>query len=214
MPLYGVASYQGVECDSGHRAAVGVTLDISGVGSPKRPNPEEFEEVVRKARAKLNNDEVWNGILNQLRQKDREDKFIAEARKWGGYMIPCPKCGTPNTIVWSGFVFAPNEHTGGWYGYYKCHTCDKAMPETDWKKNFECAIFPRETIPQEERQERMIIDPWFFLAQWQDMKREWPEMPDDNPHKKSYGKYRTEMYQYKNAVRSWKEKHICCSIPG
>lgn len=44
MPLYGVASYQGVECDSGHRAAVGVTLDISGVGSPKRPNPEEFEE--------------------------------------------------------------------------------------------------------------------------------------------------------------------------
>lgn len=54
-PLYGVASYQGVECDSGHRAAVGVTLDISGVGSPKRPNPEEFEEVVRKARAKLNN---------------------------------------------------------------------------------------------------------------------------------------------------------------
>lgn len=96
--------------------------------------------------------------------------------------------------------------------YYKCNTCDKAMPETDWKKNFECAIFPRETIPQEERQERMIIDPWFFLAQWQDMKREWPEMPDDNPHKKSYGKYRTEMYQYKNAVRSWKEKHICCSI--
>ena len=175
MPLYGVASYQGVECDSGHRAAVGVTLDISGVGSPKRPNPEEFEEVVRKARAKLNNDEVWNGILNQLRQKDREDKFIAEARKWGGYMIPCPKCGTPNTIVWSGFVFEPNEHTGGWYGYYKCHTCDKAMPETDWKKNFECAIFPRETIPQEERQERMIVDPWFFLAQW-------PEMPDDNPH--------------------------------
>lgn len=158
MPLYGVASYQGVECDSGHRAAVGVTLDISGVGSPKRPNPEEFEEVVRKARAKLNNDEVWNGILNQLRQKDREDKFIAEARKWGGYMIPCPKCGTPNTIVWSGFVFEPNEHTGGWYGYYKCHTCDKAMPETDWKKNFECAIFPRETIPQEERQERMIRD--------------------------------------------------------
>ena len=94
MPLYGVASYQGVECDSGHRAAVGVTLDISGVGSPKRPNPEEFEEVVRKARAKLNNDEVWNGILNQLRQKDREDKFIAEARKWGGYMIPLlPQAG-------------------------------------------------------------------------------------------------------------------------
>ena len=42
MPLYGVASYQGVECDSGHRAAVGVTLDISGVGSPKRPNPRKW----------------------------------------------------------------------------------------------------------------------------------------------------------------------------
>lgn len=214
MPIYGVASYQGVECDSGHRAAVGATLDISSVGSPKRPAPEEFEELVRKAREELNKDEVWNGILKQLYQKDREDKFIAQARERGGYMIPCPKCGTPNTIVWPGFTFEPNENTGGWYGYYRCHTCRKAMPEVDWKKNFDRAIFAMETIEEEERQERMIIDPWFFLAPWQDMKREWPEEPNPDPCVNSYGKYRMEMYQYNNAVKNWKEKHICCFIPG
>lgn len=67
----------GVKCASGHIAAVGVTIHFSYVGSPKRPQPEEFEELMQNARKELDKDDFWDALLKDLRQLDS-----AERKEW------------------------------------------------------------------------------------------------------------------------------------
>lgn len=72
----------GVKCKSGHIAAFGVTIHFSYVGSPKRPQPEEFEELMQNARKELNKDEFWDGLLKDLRQLDRaEENYLIEKQE-------------------------------------------------------------------------------------------------------------------------------------
>ena len=70
----------GVQCKSGHMAAFGVTIHFSYVGSPKRPQPEEFEELMQNARKELDKDEFWNDLLKTLRQLDETER--TERKEW------------------------------------------------------------------------------------------------------------------------------------
>lgn len=72
--MSGIQKIVGIHCKSGHMAGVGVSIYMSYVGSPKRPAPDEFEELVRNARSELSKDEIWNGILEQMWQEDVKDK--------------------------------------------------------------------------------------------------------------------------------------------
>ena len=70
----------GVQCKSGHMAAFGVTVHFSYVGSPKRPQPEEFEELMQNARKELDKDEFWAGLLKAIRQLDEAER--TERKEW------------------------------------------------------------------------------------------------------------------------------------
>ena len=70
----------GVSCKSGRKAAVGVSIHMSYAGSPKRPMPEEFEELVENARNELDKDEFWDGLLKDLRRLDTTER--KEREEW------------------------------------------------------------------------------------------------------------------------------------
>ena len=105
----GTSNYYGIFCDSGHKAALGIQLHMTNVWMESRPTPDEFKEVLRKAREMLAKDELWDNILEEMYQNDREERFCYAARKVRGYRIPCPKCGAENEIVWPRIAFAPKD---------------------------------------------------------------------------------------------------------
>lgn len=70
----------GVSCKSGRKAAIGVSIHMSYAGSPKRPVPEEFEELVKNARKELDKDEFWDGLLKDLRQFDEAER--TKRKEW------------------------------------------------------------------------------------------------------------------------------------
>lgn len=142
----GTSNYYGILCDSGHKAALGIQLHMTNVWMESRPTPDEFKEVLRKAREMLAKDELWDNILEEMYQNDREERFYYAARKVRGYRIPCPKCGAENEIVWPRITFAPKDTGRGWDGSYKCDFCGVAMSEYDWKKNFDKATYATVTI--------------------------------------------------------------------
>ena len=49
----GTSNYYGIFCDSGHKAALGIQLHMTNVWMESRPTPDEFKEVLRKAREML-----------------------------------------------------------------------------------------------------------------------------------------------------------------
>lgn len=63
-----------VKCASGHVAAFGVTVYFSYVGSLKRPQPTELEELVRNAKKELSKDEFWNGLLRDIQNNDQSER--------------------------------------------------------------------------------------------------------------------------------------------
>lgn len=84
----GTSNYYGILCDSGHKAALGIQLHMTNVWMESRPTPDEFKEVVQKARAALSTDELWDNILEEMYQNDREERFCYAARKVRGIESP------------------------------------------------------------------------------------------------------------------------------
>ncbi len=194
--MNGTSNYYGIFCDSGHKAALGIQFDITNVWRDTRPTPDEFKELVQKARERLQDDELWDNILEEMRQNDREERFCYAARKVRGYRIPCPKCGEENEIVWPRITFAKEDAGYRWIGSYECDFCGVAMSEYDWKKNFNKATFPKEETPREMSREKMVIDPECFLKPWQKMREKFPA---------SCGYY---------ALEKWKDETMCNGIYG
>lgn len=207
----GAANYYGIHCSSGHKAALGIQFHMTNVWMESRPTPDEFKELVQKARERLQDDELWDGLLEQLYKNDRESRFCYNARKGGWYAIPCPSCGKENEILWRGMKFTEDRSAeAGWRGSYQCYFCKSDFSEGRWRENFEKAIFndADEMWTKEKRRLRMMISPEDFLKPWGWLKHEWPKEPDQEPRAKSYGKYRMEVYQYKDAVEKWKDRHV------
>lgn len=196
----GTSNYYGILCDSGHKAALGIQFHITNVWRDTRPTPDEFKEVLRKAREMLVKDELWDNILEEMYQNDREERFCYAARKVRGYKIPCPKCGAENEIVWPRIAFAPKDTGRGWDGSYKCDFCGVEMSEYDWKKNFDKATFPEEETPREESRKKMVVDPECFLKPWQEMKEKFPVCVKKNCKC--------------SALEEWKDKTMCNGVFG
>ena len=196
----GTSNYYGIFCDSGHKAALGIQFHITNVWMDTRPTPDEFKEVLRKAREMLAKDELWDNILEEMYQNDREERFCYAARKVRGYRIPCPKCGAENEIVWPRITFAPKDTGCGWDGSYKCDFCGVAMSEYDWKKNFDKATFPEEETPREESRKKMVVDPECFLKPWQEIKEKFPVCVKKNCKC--------------SALEEWKDKTMCNGVFG
>ena len=196
----GTSNYYGIFCDSGHKAALGIQFHITNVWMDTRPTPDEFKEVLRKAREMLAKDELWDNILEEMYQNDREERFCYAARKVRGYKIPCPKCGAENEIVWPRITFAQKDTGRGWDGSYKCDFCGVAMSEYDWKKNFDKATFPEEETPREESRKKMVVDPECFLKPWQEMKEKFPVCVKKNCKC--------------SALEEWKDKTMCNGVFG
>lgn len=70
----------GVSCKSGRKAAIGVSIHMSYVGSPHRPQTKEFAELIQNARKELKKDEFWDGLLRDLRRFDEAER--TEREKW------------------------------------------------------------------------------------------------------------------------------------
>ena len=138
----GAANYYGIHCSSGHKAALGIQFHMTNVWMESRPTPDEFKELVQKARERLQDDELWDGLLEQLYKNDRESRFCYHARKGGWYAIPCPSCGKENEILWRGMKFTEDRSAeAGWRGSYQCYFCKSDFSEGRWRENFEKAIF-------------------------------------------------------------------------
>lgn len=194
--MNGTSNYYGILCDSGHKAALGIRFNITNVWKDTRPTPDEFKELVQKARELLQDDKLWDDLLGQLYKNDKEERFCYAARKVRGYKIPCPKCGVENAIVWPRITFTPKETGCGWDGNYQCESCGAVMPEDDWKKNFGKAAFPKLETSREESREKMIIDPECFLRPWQEMREKFPASCEHS------------------ALETWKDETMCNGVFG
>lgn len=85
--MNGTSNYYGIICDSGHKAALGIQFHITNVWRDTRPTQDEFKEVLRKAREMMAKDELWDNILEEMHQNDREERFCYAARKVRGYKM-------------------------------------------------------------------------------------------------------------------------------
>lgn len=196
----GSANYYGIVCDSGHKAVLGVQFIITNVWRKTRPTPEEFKEIIEKARERLKDDKLWDNILHNLYENDRKERFFYKARKVRGYKIPCPRCGAENSIIWENFRWDRNpEVDPELHGWYLCGKCGQAASEAEWKDNFSKATFPETETTRKEAREKMVIDPECFLGRWPEMRQAW--QPCDLGTKE-------------NAVEVWKDRYVCNGVYG